>query len=390
MKIRDFTRRGGRQKNIPNCVPNVTESPVLRNIIVFCLLIAALSFAGCISADLADDSQKYPGISYEGSPEYEESLYDFKFRDNIASLNIPVDSNLYNTAKNTDKSAYLTDEESSTNEWSKEYYKSFINDPDLEETYGSVISGLQGIKTGMNLDDDGYAELITAFVQSIPYKTDNENPDPKFPVETVYEKSGDCDDKSILLAGLLQKEGYDVVLFEFIDEEHMGVGILSPGCGYAGTDYAYIEATDINLIGWPDITLDGDIKITEKPFVIPVAGGDKGYGKCKEVMAIYEKYQNSGNKIDELEPEISRLKRETESLHAEILTMDSEMEGLETSGKVKRYNDLVPEYNSLVKDYQALNSEYKDILNEYNGYVEIHNMIIDNQHDRQGLYEYLF
>ncbi|MCK4270966.1 MAG: hypothetical protein KAW93_10860, partial [Methanogenium sp.] len=275
-------------------------------------------------------------------------------------------------------------------EWSKEYYKSFINDPGLEEIYASVNAGLQEIKTARNLDDDGYAELITLFVQSIPYKTDNENPDPKFPVETIYENSGDCDDKSILLAGLLQREGYDVILFEFIEEEHMGVGILSPGYGYAGTDYAYIEATDVNLIGWTDITLDGDRKITEKPFVIPVTGGNKGYGKCEEVKAIYESYLNSGNKTDKLDPEIERLKTETESLHAEILAMNSEMERLEASGRVNRYNALVPGYNSLIDEHQKKNTRYKEILDEYNGYVEIHNMVIDRQHNRQGLYEDLF
>lgn len=390
MDKRDFIRRYNIKRSFRNKTSELRLRMVLWNIIIFSLLIAALSPAGCISLNSADDSQKYPGISYEGSPEYEKSLHDFKFRDNIVSLNIPVDGNLYNYAKNTDKSAYLTDEESSTNEWSKEYYNSFINDPELEEIYATVISGLQGIKSRMNLDDDGYAELITAFVQSIPYKTDNENPDPKFPVETIYEKSGDCDDKSILLAGLLKNEGYDVVLFEFIEEEHMGVGILSPGCGYAGTDYAYIEATDVNLIGWPEITLDGDRKITEEPFVIPVNGGDKVYGKCREVMSIYDSYLNSGNKIDELEPEINRLKAETDSLYAKILAVGSEMESLEASGKINRYNTLVPEYNSLVEDYRTLNTEYKEILDEYNRYVKIHNMIIDRQHDREGLYEDLF
>lgn len=390
MNKRDFIRKYTDHGSFWEYISDTATGLELRNIIVFCLLIAALSFSGCISADTTDTGQKYPGISYEGNPEYEKSLHDFKFRENIVSLNIPVDSNLYNTAKDTDKSAYLTDEESSTNEWSKEYYNSFINDPDLEEIYATVISGLQGIRSRMNLDDNGYAELITAYVQSIPYRTDDENPDPKFPVETIYEKSGDCDDKSILLAGLLQREGYDVVLFEFIEEEHMGVGILSPGCGYFGTDYAYIEATDVNLIGWPDITLEGDKKITEKPFIIPVSGGEKGYNKCREVMSIYDSYLNSGNKIDELNPEIERLEKETDSLHNEILAMDSDMKRIEASGKVNRYNALVPEYNSLVKEYQEINSEYKKILDEYNGYVEIHNMIIDNQHDRQGLYEYLF
>jgi len=70
--------------------------------------------------------------------------------------------------------------------------------------------------------------------------------------------------------------------------------------------------------------------------------------------------------------------------------MNSEMERLEASGRVNRYNALVPEYNSLIDEHQKKNTRYKEILDEYNGYVEIHNMIIDRQHNRQGLYEDLF
>ncbi|MCK4270286.1 MAG: hypothetical protein KAW93_07385, partial [Methanogenium sp.] len=118
MRKRGFSRRDSNSRYFRNVSSDIAGHPKIRNIIIFCLLVTALAFAGCISADLLDSGPKYPGISYEGSPEYENILHDFKFRDNIVSLNILIDSNLYNIAKNTDKNAYLTNEESSTNEWS--------------------------------------------------------------------------------------------------------------------------------------------------------------------------------------------------------------------------------------------------------------------------------
>ena len=42
-------------------------------------------------------------------------------------------------------------------------------------------------------------ELMAAYTQSLTYETTPDNPT-KYPVETVVEGAGDCDDKSVLLA----------------------------------------------------------------------------------------------------------------------------------------------------------------------------------------------
>ena len=65
------------------------------------------------------------------------------------------------------------------------------------------------IRTRHNLDSDEYLELMAVFVQSIPYKSQNLS-SPKYPIETYGDREGDCDDKSMLLAGLLAHEGYRV------------------------------------------------------------------------------------------------------------------------------------------------------------------------------------
>lgn len=96
------------------------------------------------------------------------------------------------------------------------------------------------------------ANLAVNFVQSIKYTPDDIGTGydeyPKFPLETLYDEGGDCEDSSILLASLLRELGYGTVLVLF--DNHMGVGIVSSQSAnfkYEGQDYQYIESTNT---GW--------------------------------------------------------------------------------------------------------------------------------------------
>lgn len=95
-------------------------------------------------------------------------------------------------------------------------------------------------------------DMVIRFVQqSIPYKADSPNHGydyPRYPIETLYEKRGDCEDKSCLLAALLKTLGYDAVLLEF--PGHMATGVAADdikGTAYKLNDqkYFYVEATNI-------------------------------------------------------------------------------------------------------------------------------------------------
>ncbi len=87
--------------------------------------------------------------------------------------------------------------------------------------------------------------FVTAFVQQLPYvKEAGEYP--KFPVETLADRGGDCEDSSILLATLLDRMGYDMLLVN--PPGHMAVALACKNCtGPAyekdGRKYYYIETT---------------------------------------------------------------------------------------------------------------------------------------------------
>ena len=136
---------------------------------------------------------------------------------------------------------------------------------------------------------DEYLELMAVAVQSLPYETDGTLTAPKFPIETYVDGKGDCDDKSLLLAGLLAREGYTVALFYFKPEAHMAVGVKGYGCAYQDTGYGYVATT--NLCSWVSSTasLTGGVNLTSAPACHPggkrhqaLRGvpGDHGHREC--------------------------------------------------------------------------------------------------------------
>ncbi len=86
--------------------------------------------------------------------------------------------------------------------------------------------------------------FVLAFVQSLPYTSDNVtagyNEYPRFPIETLVDDGGDCEDTSILFASITLIMGYDTVYFN--PTNHYAVGIL--GNGISGTYWEYPEGSN--------------------------------------------------------------------------------------------------------------------------------------------------
>ena len=107
--------------------------------------------------------------------------------------------------------------------------------------------------------------FAASFVQNLKYETEREEY-PNYPVETLVDKGGDCEDTAILTAALLQAMGYDAVLIRFSppkegDAGHMAVGVAVTGVSggrsysYDGQTYYYLETTS----SWPVGEIPPDI-----------------------------------------------------------------------------------------------------------------------------------
>jgi len=126
----------------------------------------------------------------------------------------------------------------------------------------------------------------------------------KFPVETVVDRAGDCDDKSLLLAGLLSREGCPVALLLFGPESHMAEGVGSDDYVYKNTGCAFVETTNYSFIGVPTDKLGGILTLYSDPVIIPIRNGTKFYGSGSETRYIHDMYVLSDLKVKELEPQL--------------------------------------------------------------------------------------
>ena len=89
------------------------------------------------------------------------------------------------------------------------------------------------------------ANFILRFVQvNVQYTLDNESQGCieywKFPVETLVDKNGDCEDSAILYASIMDALGYDVVLL-FYKLEDKNSGHLAVGIHLEGEHGVYVE-----------------------------------------------------------------------------------------------------------------------------------------------------
>jgi hypothetical protein len=94
---------------------------------------------------------------------------------------------------------------------------------------------------------------VVAFVQSLPYFKDDVSTGyddyARYPIETLIDNGGDCEDTAILTAALLKEMNYNVVLIN--PPGHMAVGITCSDCSgtsytHDGKKYYYLETTGRN------------------------------------------------------------------------------------------------------------------------------------------------
>jgi hypothetical protein len=154
------------------------------------------------------------------------------------------------------------------------FYRDLINRPE-EKPYITTLA--RAIREKTVVPDD-QARIAISLVQQIPYGTNNSyaagTGNLRTPSMVLYDRSGICDEKSLLLASLLQELGYGVVLFSFPDREHTAVGIRSPvAYAHNTTGYAFVETT------YPAIVTDDQGEygnggtLTGPPVIYPVADG---------------------------------------------------------------------------------------------------------------------
>ena len=119
-------------------------------------------------------------------------------------------------------------------------YTVYVTDPRDTAYTDELARRLQEEAHKRGFDENDAVHFAASFVQKLPYALDIETTGydeyPRYPIETLVDEGGDCEDTSILLAKLLNTMGYDVVLVDLTT--HIAVGVLE-GQGFCGTYYRH-------------------------------------------------------------------------------------------------------------------------------------------------------
>ena len=115
-----------------------------------------------------------------------------------------------------------------------------IGDPTIDYIAGEFLK--------VDRDENCVLCLVLDFVQDIDYIDDfttGYDEYPKYPLETLMDEGGDCEDTSFLMAAILEKIGFDTVLIN--PPGHMAVGVAGDFEGtyynYNRKRYFYLETT---------------------------------------------------------------------------------------------------------------------------------------------------
>jgi len=120
-------------------------------------------------------------------------------------------------------------------------YGSYVSDTYDDQYIQSIVSEFEDFGERQNLNDVDIINEMMGFVQNLEYTLDKVsagyNEYPRYPLETLVDREGDCEDSSILLASMLDQFGYGSVLLLFEDQQHAAVGVA----GESGIEGAYYE-----------------------------------------------------------------------------------------------------------------------------------------------------
>ncbi|MCX6690286.1 MAG: hypothetical protein NTZ39_11465 [Methanoregula sp.] len=355
---------------------------------IFIMLVVFIVVAVFATVVMPRTSVEVPRISAGAAQASQITVSQpFPFEQASVTVIFPADTAVYAGAKSTDKSVTIRGNVSQP-EWLTLSYQSMVNDSAQDSLYQALTGEFSKMKRERGLSDDEYVELMTAYVQSLQYVTTPDNP-AKFPIETAVDRAGDCDDKSMLLAGLLAHEGYKVALLSFGPESHMSVGIGSDDSLYKDTGYAYIETTNFSFVAIPPDSLRGGIVLRSDPLVVPIGSGTKVYHSGKETRYIEDMYTLSGQKTEQLTVELNALGSELDAQKGQISGLESEMQQAKSSGNTAWYNTQVPVHNNLISEYNTKLATFRDLKSRYEVYADIYNYILGHEYDRKGVYEYV-
>lgn len=220
--------------------------------ILIAIVVAYVMLTYVIPEGLYEDQEPTREItlsSVESSdPQAIHMHYEWKYEHNEYSWDIAIPSELRQYAENKPRIS------SSQVQSVSRRYSTYITDPRDDNLLKTMVASIDNLVTKEGLSEVERLYTAITFVQSVPYGYDTETTGqveyPRYPVETLVDNVGDCEDTSILMGALLREMGYDVALIIY-ENIHTALGVCETddmnfyGTYYQkeGKRYYYLETT---------------------------------------------------------------------------------------------------------------------------------------------------
>ena len=247
----------------------------MKRMVYYCMLLISAVMVSCDypysyyveeGGQMQDTMPEFDSnYSVQENDEFYEIGHSWKCEGEEYSIALNISEELYNYYRNDrEHSAYsykINGKEGQPN------YFGFI----LSERDRSVMRELSDNLSGRAATEKEKIQMALTFVQYLPYAYDTVSKGVeeymRYPIETLVDGCGDCEDKSVLLAAILYEMGVDFVLF--MPPEHMALGVHcdeveADRYHYCGDkSYCYMETTSPNWqIGQtPEDYLDLEIEV---------------------------------------------------------------------------------------------------------------------------------
>lgn len=167
------------------------------------------------------------------NPVWETICFAWESQDKcgVVQVNVSIDREMYRYYRGLGR-YYGVDE-----------YQNYINDANNKAIVAEIVKAIRNNVKNNAHSDAATAREIAKFVQdTIEYQYDLDTTGveeyPRYPIETLYEQQGDCEDTSILMAALLKELGYEVGFLHL--PGHLAVVLRTAG-DYSGGDYYEID-----------------------------------------------------------------------------------------------------------------------------------------------------
>ncbi len=214
-----------------------------------------------------------------------EITYEFWYEGSIRTVIARVPEKDYATSESRPYDMEVTPGENRTT-WTERYYTRQLEWPEQQRAVAALLPQLRAIGTSMHLGSDDYVRLLNAFVGTIPYDTKEAatGSERKRVCGLLVEGSGVCEEKSMLLGGMLAAEGYDAALLLLARDDHMAVGVRSDSYTYKGTPFAFVDAVGVTVheraleYQAPIEVGQADKAYESTPLVVPLTRGGARFG----------------------------------------------------------------------------------------------------------------